>query len=61
MIKCPKCGSTAQVRELGKEYNNQCLTEKFECGCGCQFHINYYWCNDTVYMVDIKIITEEGD
>lgn len=44
MIKCPNCGSTAQVREkqsLSIEFSipNREATQKtrYTCGCGCRF------------------------
>ena len=59
MIKCPNCGSTAQVRELGSCDSNKVFTEKFECGCGCRFNKNYHWHGDTIYLVEIKVINSE--
>jgi hypothetical protein len=41
MIKCPNCGSTAQVR-LIKEYwskMSQSSNKHYNCGCGCVFYI----------------------
>lgn len=60
MTRCPSCGSTAQVKQIGCTYTKECLIEKFECGCGCQFDVCYYWCNNTIYMTDIKIIKKES-
>jgi hypothetical protein len=44
MIKCPNCGSTAQVRETFSNYstslNAQC--NSYQCGCGCLFHTRAY-------------------
>ena len=40
-MKCPNCGSTAQVRldnhetYVGKDIVAVCLT--YKCGCGCRF------------------------
>ena len=49
MIKCPKCGSTAQV-EFCESYNNNFSTceKSYVCGCGCEFTI-------TFQAVDVKI------
>lgn len=33
MIKCPNCGSTAQVRMTLVKYDR----EEYKCGCGCHF------------------------
>ena len=39
MVKCPYCGSTAQVKEnipfVSKE--GQYIDAKYKCGCGCYF------------------------
>ena len=42
MIKCPNCGSTAQVREVGYESDEFDNSEYwfFECGCGTDFRID---------------------
>lgn len=39
MIKCPYCGSTAQVKLVWEDrssYDTEKIKE-FECGCGCHF------------------------
>lgn len=42
MIKCPHCGSTAQV-EVCDHYNSRTDNPKtdFICGCGCHFEVTY--------------------
>jgi hypothetical protein len=37
MIKCPNCGSTAQVKLIKKEFRHDDWEwdEEYECGCGC--------------------------
>ena len=41
MIKCPYCGSTAQVKLLRTDYQENGWTitrvDAYQCGCGCQF------------------------
>ena len=40
MIKCPNCGSSAQVKQVWTNYYNeytQNLVNEYTCGCGCQF------------------------
>ena len=42
MPKCPRCGSTAQVRLFDEDYAQDCedeilLIRKYECGCGAHF------------------------
>lgn len=36
MIKCPNCGSTAQIKLIGTDYPtySHCI-ETWRCGCGC--------------------------
>ena len=51
MVKCPHCGSTAQVKSNGNPIISKrgFLAENFSCGCGCNWEINYdrnkkgYW------------------
>ena len=43
-MRCPHCGSTAQVRSTGAPVlaeNELVLTESFTCGCGCYFDTDY--------------------
>ena len=48
MVKCPNCGSTAQVRIIGTSYFHR-NHRLFECGCGESFVapdedlIDAYW------------------
>lgn len=42
MVKCPRCGSTAQVREWDADYFTESKSEtvivrQYRCGCGCNF------------------------
>lgn len=40
MIKCPNCGSTAQVKYKAERldiYENT-IHEMYSCDCGCDFH-----------------------
>ena len=66
-MKCPHCGSTAQVRSTGAPTlsdNELVLSERFTCGCGCYFDIDYernsegVWEFDStfIYFVDKKVI-----
>lgn len=44
MIKCPHCGSTAQVKRIGNTTtsdNKMFFCEVYECGCGCRFEALY--------------------
>lgn len=41
MVKCPKCGSSAQPRLVKTEKidrtNENVIREEYSCGCGCHF------------------------
>ena len=44
MIKCPNCGSTAQVRETFSNWSTilNASCHSYECGCGCLFNTRKY-------------------
>ena len=54
MIKCPNCGSTAQVELMW--HDNYSQTDyheyEYECGCGCTFEVRFE-------VAKINIIEEE--
>ena len=35
MVKCANCGSTAQVKQIGRDETALEVIETFKCGCGC--------------------------
>ena len=42
MIKCPNCGSTAQIQFVeGYHYTPTKVAEKYECGCGATIICHY--------------------
>ena len=48
MIKCPKCGSTAQVKVIcGDNLNDihsaslNWINMHLKCGCGCRFYVSW--------------------
>lgn len=43
MIKCPNCGSTAQVKCVytGGELPTEDKYMGYKCGCGCSFIVTY--------------------
>lgn len=47
MIKCPNCGSTAQVKHIGQVWGEDTAIRKFQCGCGCEF-LRYYTVNNAL-------------
>lgn len=59
MTKCPRCGSTAQVKILNKEYvkswdNSQVnLVTHCQCGCGIKFQ------HTIIYVQAAEPIVEE--
>lgn len=46
-IKCPKCGSAAQVERIHEDRNPNWKQKKdvYKCGCGQQFEIIFYMTN----------------
>ena len=61
MIKCPHCGSTAQIKVLcGDDLNHiwvgsiGLVTQHLFCGCGCEF-VRHFKYDKT------EIVNEEGD
>lgn len=44
MIKCPNCGSTAQVEEIFSNYSTslKALCNSYKCECGCLFCTREY-------------------
>ena len=44
MIRCPHCGSTAQVKSSSIKVDKP-NTIPCECGCGC--HFDYYYLTNT--------------
>ena len=53
MIKCPNCGSTAQV-EFDDYIDDFCgsIQAHYYCGCGAKFHITHY-ASDAVYIDEL--------
>lgn len=44
MIKCPNCGSTAQVKETFSNFSSilQADCKSYRCGCGCYIQTQTY-------------------
>ena len=58
-IRCPNCGSSAQVKKI-----EQCnweargfvgVTEHFKCGCGCRFNRKYQ-----LFDIEIEEVEKRG-
>lgn len=54
-IKCPRCGSTAQVRLMWEDRNDYGIKKfkEYACGCGCHFEAIFE-------LKETKILTEEN-
>ena len=62
MIKCPYCGSTAQVKINAVailSINERYLDLGCECGCGCSFNASYNI--DDYESADIITIEKRGN
>ena len=61
MIKCPKCGSTTQIKLIGTTHMipNQ-VSEKYECGCGALL-IRHYKLQTAILYTDegARIVKED--
>lgn len=53
MIKCPNCGSTAQVKVIGQVWGEKTAIRKYQCDCGCEF-LRYYEVNEATSPYIIK-------
>ena len=55
-MKCPNCGSTAQVRLVWEDESKttQRCYKEYKCGCGCHFRATYG-------LVKVKILEDDGD
>lgn len=53
MIKCPNCGSTAQIKLIDSyHYTANNLAEKYECSCGAQLIRHYKLQTGILYTKD---------
>ena len=49
MLRCPHCGSVAQVKFVGTEESETTVLELYQCGCGARIQrflqrcIDVYW------------------
>ena len=43
MIRCPNCGSSAQIKVVWSDGENCCSShyKEYECGCGCVFGVTF--------------------
>ena len=59
LVKCPYCGSTAQVkRELAvpsESRNGEIISIHYKCGCGCHFSKEFQFVETVIeYVEDLK-------
>ena len=61
MVKCPKCGSTAQMQLIDSyHYNTDSIAEEYECGCGAKSVRHYKLRVNILYTDDgAEYIKEE--
>ena len=51
MIKCPNCGSTAQLKSRWESGNGTRVNAEYICGCGCHWVDRYeFWRRDVIYQ-----------
>ena len=52
MIKCPNCGSTAQIKCTWVDENvyDDNLYREYNCGCGCNFFVTYKIANVEIIL-----------
>lgn len=53
-IKCPSCGSTAQVELVYDDRDGYSTkrTDEYICGCGCHFEV-------TFEVTEVRIVKEQ--
>lgn len=61
MIKCPNCGSTAQIKFVeGYHYTTKSIAEQYECNCGAKLVRHYKLQVSILYTDDgAKYIKED--
>ena len=57
MPKCPRCGSTAQVKVTGTNFVEDgweiTLYHHYECGCGCRFYgTSVFHCQEQYEIIE---------
>ena len=57
MPKCPRCGSTAQVKVTGTNFVEDgweiTLYRHYKCGCGCRFYgTSVFHCQDQYEFIE---------
>ena len=62
MVKCPNCGSTAQIKLIDTTHmiSNQ-VSEKYECGCGALLIRHYKLQTAILYTDEGARIVKEGE
>lgn len=57
MVRCPHCGSTAQVKVTGTNFVEDgweiTLYRGYECECGCRFHgTSVFYCQEQYEIIE---------
>ena len=54
IIKCPNCGSTAQIELVWEDRDSYEIkkVKEYECGCGCHFEVIFR-------ATEINVLSEE--
>jgi hypothetical protein len=53
MIRCPNCGSSAQVKSMWSNNSNTMSNHEYICGCGCHWVDRYeFMRRDVIYQGD---------
>lgn len=62
MIKCPNCGSTAQIKFIESyHYTTKSIAEKYECECGALLIRHYELKVGILYTDEGAKIIKEGE
>ena len=61
MVKCPNCGSTAQITFIGTDYVTYAhLIEIWRCGCGCVVRRTMKTMNEFIEYPDGRVEKKGG-
>lgn len=59
MVKCPNCGSEAQVKYVKGRFEEDgdsiCAIREYRCGCGKRFYTTEYYYSDCPEEVDEEV------
>ena len=58
MVKCPHCGSTAQMRNIDNRKMSRHLWEIWDC-CGCKRRFSFFYSLELISTEDITPAEDE--